>query len=246
MNCRRDRAVHRRSLRNTAIAVALLTCAPPAPAQFQQVLEQPYREAIAPKLPVSGHAVVGASVFGAGSDAVASGGKRLHVFFPRKTDAVTLRVELNAPDGRFHGSGLFNGSAPGGDWVELRLLGDQQPTLRPKDLPDEELAVAVRTISAGDRGAPRLLLASWGRPNLAQGVLRLQINSRRAEIQVHGSKSAAPRKCSRVKSASAVRFDAICEIPLTELEAGPGGGYTLTILRRDGFAVERQLVEFAP
>jgi hypothetical protein len=243
---RKHPAIGRRWLSKAAIAAVLLACALPARAQFQQVVEQPYREAIAPKLPVSGHAVVGASVFGSGSGTAASGGKRLHVYFPGKADGVTLRVELNTPDGRFHGSGLFTGSAAGGGWVELTLLSDQQPSLRPKDLPDEELAVAVRTVAAGDRGAPRLLLASWGRPDIAQSVLRLQVNSRRAEIQLRGRSGAAARKCGRVKSASAVRFDTICEIPVAELDAGRSGSYRLTILRRDGFATETQVVELAP
>ena len=164
-----------------AVLALLLALAGPCAAQFQAVPGQEYRETVNPTRPVSGHAVVGLSLVGGAP------GRQLNVFLAEAVRSGTpLRVELDSPDGRFHGSGLFDGSAPGGAWVTVTLLPDGRPTQRPPDLPDDELAVSVRTVSADGTTVLRPLLASWAQPDQRTGTLRLHVNSRRAKTQVRG------------------------------------------------------------
>jgi hypothetical protein len=71
--------------------------------------------------------------------------------------------------------------------------------------------------------------------------LWLQINARRAQMEVRGN---GPKSlpCERVATASAVRFDTLCKIAVSQLEA-KGNKYQLTLLRRDGFAVQSHPIE---
>jgi hypothetical protein len=210
----------------------------PCAAQFQAVPGQEYREVVDPKRPVSGHAIVGLSLVGGAP------GRLLNVYLAEPVRPGTpLRVELDSPDGRFHGSGLFDGSAPGGAWVPVTLLPDDQPTRRPADLADDELAVSVRTVDADGRHPARSLVASWATPDPRSATLRLHVNSRRATMQVRGRAGGERRACRKVRSASTVRFDTVCEIPVAELEPLGDGRHRLTLLRRDGFASEPMQVE---
>lgn len=229
------RAPHARRL---AAALAMCLGAGTGMAQFQAVPGQEYREVVDPKRPVSGHAVVGLSLVGGAP------GRQLHVYLAEAVQPGTpLRIELDSPDGRFHGSGLFDGSAPGGAWVPVTLLPEGQPTRRPADLADDELAVSVRTVGADGRSPARPLVASWATPDPRSATLRLHVNSRRATMQVLGRAGGERRACRKVRSASTVRFDTVCEIPVAELEALGEGRHRLTLLRRDGFASEPMPVE---
>lgn len=237
-SCRSTGARRHRAAGLAALSLFGLALAGPCAAQFQAVPGQEYREVINPKRQVSGHAVVGISLVGGAP------GRQLNVYLaePARSGA-PLRIELDSPDGRFYGTGLFDGSAPGGAWVTLTLLPDDRPTRRPPDLPVDELAVSARTVAADGETTARPLLASWAQPDPRTGTLRLQVNSRRAKMQVRGRSGGEARPCRRVRSASTVRFDTVCELPVAELEAVDGGLRRLTLLRRDGFATEPLVVE---
>lgn len=222
------------------VAGLLASLTLPALAQFQPVQGQEYREVMHPKHPVSGHAVVGLSVIG-GAPA-----RRLQVYLPQAWKApagpVSLRVDLDTPDGRLHGTGLFSGSVRGSGWQEIQLLPDQAALQRPADLDSEELALAVRVMADGGRGTPQLLLAGWAQADLQQATLRLHINSRRASMQVQGRSGGERRACRKVKSSSSMRFDSVCELPVAELERLDDGRHQLRLLRRDGFSTETTIV----
>lgn len=226
------------SLWRPRVSAWLLALAGPCMAQFVAVPGQEYREVVNPTRPVSGHAVVGLSLAGG------TPGRQLNVYLAEAVQRGTpLRVELDSPDGRFHGSGLFDGAAPAGSWVAVTLLPDGQPSQRPQGLPAEELAVSVRSVSSDGTTVLRPLLASWAQSDPRAGTLRLQVNSRRAKMQVRGRAGSDVRACKPVRSASTVRFDTVCEMPVSELEVLEGGVHRLTLLRRDGFAVEPLQVE---
>lgn len=225
-----------RALARAAVFGAGVTVAGLAAAQFLPVPGQEYQEVVNPKRPVSGHAVVGASLVGG------QPGTLLHVFVPRGEAAVggPLRVELDSPDGRFHGSGLFDGSGTPGRWVPIELLPQGRRSQRPADLADADLAVMVRARSGGQA---RPLLASWGTPDLQEATLRLHVNSRRARISVQrpGGGSIA---CRPVQSASIVRYDTVCEIPVSALGPLAPGRQSVTLVRQAGFENEPIRYEF--
>lgn len=209
------------------VLMACLVGAGPAMAQFRAVPGQEYQEVINPKHAVAGHSVVGVSFVGG------SPGRRLHVLLPAATSgsAATLRVELDSPDGRFHGSGLFNGGGAPGSWVAIDLLPEGQPSRRPADLAESDLAVLVRNMAGG---APRPLLASWGTPDPRDATVRLHVNSRRAKISVQRA-GGGTQPCRRVQSASTVRFDTVCDIPVAALGPAVQGRYRVNLIRSDGF-----------
>ncbi|WP_295636528.1 hypothetical protein [uncultured Methylibium sp.] len=210
----------------------------PARAQFTEVPGHGYREVVNPKRPVGGAMVVGVSLAGGAP------GRQLNVLLSERVQGGQLRVEIDTPDGRFHGSGLFLGSAETG-WVTLNLLPEDRRSQRPAEVPVDELAIAVRLVSAEGTLALRPLLASWGRPDVAggQGTVRLHVNSRRAEVQIRGRPGTEAARCRKVTQASVVRFDAICEIDVSQMEVLDGGQRRATLLRRDGFSTESQVVE---
>jgi hypothetical protein len=214
------------------LALGLTLLAGPVLAQFSAVPGQGYREVIAPKHPVSGALVVGVQLDGG------SYGSTLHVRLPEAVPADTaLRVEIDSPDGRFHGSGLFRGGVDAAQWVPLALLPATQASQRPADVRADELAVSVRQLSAQGVVVQRPLLASWLPPPAADALgrqrLRLLVNSRRGQIQVRGRADTAVHRCARVQSASTLRFDTVCTLPLAELEVVDAGLYRVTVTRRD-------------
>jgi hypothetical protein len=213
-----------------------LACALPAWSQFQAVPKHEYREVIDPKRPVSGHSVVGMSLVGG------TYGRTLNVYIAEPIEKVELRVDVESPDGRLHGTALFRGSANKADWYGLTLMDEDPSRKGPDDARYGELALAVRVVSAGGKALPPTLLpASWEQPPpRGQTLLQLQVNSRRAEMFVRGRGDT--RKCRRAASASWVRFDAICEMPIDDLVV-KDGRHSLTLLRRDGFAIEPLTVE---
>lgn len=210
------------------ILMAGLVGAGSALAQFRAVPGQEYQEVVNPKHAVSGHAVVGVSFVGG------SPGRRLHVLLPAGAagSAATLRVELDSPDGRFHGSGLFDGAGPPGTWVAIDLLPEGKESRRPADLAESDLAVLVRSMAGG---APRPLLASWGMPDPRDATVRLHVNSRRAKISVQRAGGGGSLPCRRVQSASTVRFDTVCDIPVAALGPAVQGRYRVNLIRSDGF-----------
>jgi hypothetical protein len=226
-----------------ALAVSLLAAATAA-AQFAPVPGQGYREVLAPKHPVSGALVVGLQLEGGGY------GPTLHVRLPEAmADDTALRVEVDSPDGSFHGAGLFRGGVKAPQWVPLSLLAPAQPSQRPASVAPDELAVSVRQLSGQGVTVQRPLLASWQpQTELEAGALppqrlRLMVNSRRGQIQVRGRADTPLHRCGRVKSASTLRFDTVCALPMSELEVMGPGLYRVTLLRRDGFASESTHVE---
>ncbi len=238
MGLQTGRSVGRWSGRLIGLALVALCASQPARAQFTEVPGHGYREVVDPKRPVSGAMVVGVSLAGGAP------GRQLNVLLAEPVQRGQLRVEIDTPDGRFHGSGLFLGSA-GTGWVTLNLLPEDRRSQRPSEVPVDELAVAVRLVSAEGTTALRPLLASWGRPDVAagQGTVRLHVNSRRAEVQVRGRPGTEARKCRKVTQVSVIRFDAICEIEVNQMEVLDGGQRRATLLRRDGFSTESQVVE---
>lgn len=226
-------------------AVLVLVCMlalAPARAQFSPVPGQGYREVVSPRHPVSGALVVGVQLDGG------SYGPTLHVRVPEAVPPDTaLRVEIDSADGSFYGAGLFRGGVAQAQWVPLTLLTPAQPSLRPASVAPDELAVAVRQLSAQGVSVQRPLLVSWQPPPTDEALprqrLKLLVNSRRGQIQVRGRADAELHRCERVKSPSTLRFDTVCVLPLAELEVVDAGLYRLTVLRRDGFASESTRVE---
>lgn len=214
------------------VLVACIAGAGPVTAQFRAVPGQEYQEAINPKHAVTGQTVVGVSFVGG------TPGRRLHVLLPAggAGGAATLRVELDSPDGRFHGSGAFDGGGAPGSWVPIDLLPEGQPSRRPADLVESDLAVLVRSMSGG---APRPLLASWGTPDPRDATVRLHVNSRRARMAVQRTIGGGTLPCRRVQSASTVRFDTVCEIPVAALGPAVQGRYRVNLIRSDGFDNEK-------
>jgi hypothetical protein len=234
--------VSARGSRIALLALALTLAAGAAQAQFAPVPGQGYREVIAPKRPVSGALVVGVQLDGGGYGPV------LHVRLPEAVPADTaLRVEIDSPDGSFHGAGLFRGGVDAPRWVPLALLPSAQASQRPSSVAPEELAVSVRQLSAEGVAVQRPLLASWQPPPTADALpqqrLKLMVNSRRGQIQVRGRGDAPLHRCERVQSASTLRFDTVCTLPVAELEVVDAGLYRVTVLRRDGFASESTRLE---
>ncbi len=216
----------------------LLLFSAAAQSQFTEMPGHPYREVVDRRLPTSGEAsVIGMSLVGGDY------GRELHVFLADPLPSAQLRVDVETPDGSFHGTGLFSGSTSVPGWVTLTLLSKERVSQKPAGLRPEEVAVAVRLVAAPGT-VPRLLLAAWKRADPSSAVLRVQVNSRRARTFVRGSASAQPAECQRVQSASRRLFDFVCDIRVADLDV-IGGKRRLTLLRSDGFAVEPQHVDVA-
>ncbi|NWG73965.1 MAG: hypothetical protein HXY24_05070 [Rubrivivax sp.] len=207
-----------------------------ASAQFAPVPDRGYRESVDAKRPVSGHAIVGMSVRGGAP------GDTLYVYTPMAlVDGTMLRIDLETPDGRFHGSGLYSGRAGAQAWTKVALLPAGSRPRAPADVPADQIALQVRIVSADAPMAQQSLLATWIDPATQSDpvVLRLHVNSRRAQqmlVRVRDSQPATP--CQRLSSPSTVRYDTICEVPLADIGASGSGLHRLVLLRRDGFATE--------
>lgn len=235
-----------RGAASAAVAVVLLMAAP-ASAQFRPLKGHEYREVVDPKHNVSGHLVVGLTVVDpqrtAQLEAIQLKGRKISIYVAGELNAKEqIRVDVDSPDGRFHGTGMWEIEepvrAPG--WVELTLLPDDAPTRRPP-LQGGHLAVSVRLVRPGPGTGPQLVLASLLPRDVVaahggERELWVQVNARRAQMMVRGTGEAKP--CERVTSASAVRFDALCKIAVSQLEKDAANVYRMTLLRRDGFGFQ--------
>lgn len=236
-------------------ALAAAVCAPAA-SIAQQTLFKPvsgheYREVIDPKHPVSGHTVVGAVLMTGGvplkERQLRGNTLWFYVAQPLKPSD-HIRVDLDSPDGRFHGTGMWQPVQPteAGRWVHLPLPVKQGELRRP-ELPEGHLAVSVRVFAGGQSASPRRLAAvldtqDKDAPSLQNKEIWLQVNARRAQMIVRGKAGASAVKCEPVASASLVRFDTLCKIPASHVD-NVQGRYRLTLLRRDGFSYTPETVE---
>lgn len=235
-------------------ALSLAALHAPAWAQqalFKVVSGHEYREVIDPKHPVSGHTVVGTSLVAAGAPLKARQlrGDTLWFYVTQPLQPNDhIRVDLDSPDGRFHGTGMWQLERPveAGKWVHLPLPIKKGELRRP-ELPEGHLAVSVRVFAGGQSASPRTLAAvldtqDKDAPSLENKEIWLQVNARRAQMMVRGKAGESARKCEPVASASVVRFDTLCKIAASQVD-GTHGRYRLTLLRRDGFSYTPETVE---
>jgi len=227
-------------VRSAALAAVALAGGPAIAADFQPMPGHAYNAVIDPKRPVSGHMVVGMS-FGRGDY-----GTRLQAYLPGQPGKGTvLRIDIDSPDGRFLGTGLFVSDAPRAGWNSIELLSDAaKATPPPSDLPRGELSVAA-TLVAGDAQRQNKMVRVEG-ADAARGdgetrLLRLYVNSRRAE-KVTVSAGARAVDCQRVTARSVRRYDTICELELPKLAAG-SDKRSVTVTRVDGFDNESQTLD---
>ena len=230
-----------------ALALALALAPAAAPAQFKAVAGHEYREVVDPKRQVSGHMVVGVSVVDKDIEPELEdqqlGSRQLSVNLTGLSAGSQIRVDLESPDGRFHGTGMWQLEAAGAGWQTLTLL--EQGELRRPRLQRGHLAISVQAFEPGHKGNPRAVLASLLPQSRLKGgddarELWIQINGRRGKVMVKGAGN--PQPCERVASASVVRFDTLCKIGVSQL-ARAGAGYLVTLQRRDGFARDEQHIE---
>lgn len=244
-------------VQRAVVSAAIAAAALHTPAWSQQTLFKvvsghEYREVIDPKHPVSGHTVVGASLVAAGAPLKARQlrGDTLWFYVTQPLQPNDhIRVDLDSPDGRFHGTGMWQLERPveAGTWVHLPLPVKKGELRRP-ELPDGHLAVSVRVFAGGQSASPRTLAAvldTQGAQPPAQEdkEIWLQVNARRAQMMVRGKAGESARKCEPVASASVVRFDTLCKIAASQAERTSEGRYRLTLLRRDGFSYTPESVE---
>lgn len=219
-----------------------------ASAQFKPLSGHEYREFIDPKRQVSGHMIVGMSLVDKGIERdledLQFDSRRLSVNLAGLPAGSHIRVDLESPDGRFHGTGMWQIEVAGTGWHTLTLL-DKGDLRRPR-LRSGYLAISVQAFPGGPSGPPRAILASLlPRQNLEAAdesrELWIQVNGRRGKVLVQGGKGTA-QPCERVTSASVVRFDTLCKIRVSQLPHN-GNAYVVTLERRDGFARDPQDIE---
>jgi hypothetical protein len=237
------------SMGHLAIALGSMLWMPAGQAQLRPVAGHEYRETIDPKRPVSGHLVVGISLVDRARVALLEeaqfASRKLSVNLKGVPANAQLRVDLDSPDGKFHGTGMWLLERGAGDWAELTLLDKDQPR-RPR-LQGGYLAISV-VAQGGGVSAPRPLLASLDSKDTLTAAgdgheIWLQVNSRRGQMSVRGRSGTPPAKCERLASASVVRFDTLCKLPVGLLDRQADGRHQLTLIRRDGFEVETQQVD---
>lgn len=219
-----------------------LACASPALALAESDFEPVQGKAFVVKVdtqrPVSGQTVVGLVV---GPIRYA---EELWVRVPKVDRSASLRVEVDSPDGRFYGTGLFRGERERTDWARVPLAP------KPDDEVDlTELAASALLMPAGG-GKRQPLLVTWDRPNVGEPwqrkTLHVMVNSRRAtrlSAMVARTSKPVAHECKRVASPRVKRFDMVCQLPMTELMAQGRPSATLRLLRHDGFDVEQFDVE---
>ena len=188
-----------------------------------------YREFVAPTQ-VSGHAIVGLATVPEG-DALRQ--DTLHVYFKEKFNG-SIRLDISTADGLLRGEGEFSGAVPEKTWakVSIKLHRDERARSARESGGPETLAVSARL----DRSNTPLVV-HWGDRQPATGkppVLRLYVNSRRADLFVRVQSSGKPLPCRPIVGMTAVRFDKICDIAANQL---PKDG-KVTLVRRDGFETE--------
>ena len=214
-------------------------------ADFQPMPGHAYNAVIDPKRPVSGHMVVGMS-FGRGDYCT-----RLQAYLPGQPGKGTvLRIDIDSPDGRFLGTGLFVSDAPRAGWNSIELLSDAaKATPPPSDLPRGELSVAATLVAGDAQRQNKMVPVKWADAARGDGetpLLRLYVNSRRAE-KVTVSAGARAVDCQRVTARSVRRYDTICELELPKLAPG-SDKRSVTVTRVDGFDNESQTLDivYAP
>jgi hypothetical protein len=211
-------------------------------ADFQPMPGHAYNAVVDPKRPVSGHMVVGMS-FGRGDY-----GTRLQAYLPGQPGKGTvLRIDIDSPDGRFLGTGLFVSDAPRSGWNSIELLSDAaKPVPPPSDLPRGELSVAATLVAGDAQRQNKMVPVRWADASRGDGetpLLRLYVNSRRAEkVTVSAGAGARAVDCQRVTARSVRRYDTICELELPRLPPG-SDKRAVTVTRVDGFDNESQTLE---
>ena len=202
-------------------------------AEFTPLAGHEYHEYYDPPTPVSGIAVVGATLLTGEGPATTDD---LWVYFKEPFDG-QLDLEVVSADGRFLGRGAFVGSTGSEEWVALSLAPSGKRKPRPADDAQETLAV-----SAHNGSRDTLLVTAWGlRPDdMQQRKVRLYVNSRRAQtgLRVNPDPKVPLIKCERLAAANSVRFDTVCTFPVADLPADR----KITLVRRDGLQTESQTV----
>ncbi|WP_421887700.1 hypothetical protein [Methylibium sp.] len=196
---------------------------------FTPVTGQEYREVIDPPTQVQGQAVVGTALVGVQSQVGAQS-----LYARAKTSFIgQVRVSLTTADGRLRGDGAFQGEAREGEWIELELKPKDGKRLRPNPLAPERVAVSVRYVENGS-SVEQPMVAAWEVPSATAtaATLRLYVNSRRAPEMLVMVKGRQPQLCRRAPDKSTVRFDMLCELPLSSVVGSKG---KVTLVRRDGF-----------
>jgi hypothetical protein len=228
-----------------ALAYTLLPVT--ASAQFKPLAGHEYREFVDPKRQVSGHMVVGVSLVDKGIERdledLQFDSRRLSVNLAGLPAGSYIRVDLESPDGRFHGTGMWQLEVAGAGWHTLTLL-DTGDLRRPR-LQRGYLAISVQAFPDGPARSPRTVLASLLPQQKLEAAdasreLWIQVNGRRGKVFVQGEGTAQP--CERVASPSVVRFDTLCKIRASQLRR-KGNASHVTLERRDGFARDAQDVE---
>ncbi len=210
-------------------ALALLSTALPAAAQFQPVSGREYREFYNPVNPVRGEAVVGLAV--APTEMAQQSGV-VQVYLPQPWSG-EIHIETATADGRFRGEGVYAGSTKGKEWVSLVLAGPSPPSGKPP--PSRPVSPTALAIAARDPGGA-LYLVRWGDAPLvgAPERLRLYVNSRRADIFVRTG--ARVVRCAPIGIPQPVRFDTYCDLAITDLQ----GDGQVGLIRRDQFDEQTQ------
>lgn len=209
---------------------------------FKPVPGHSYVALVDPKRPVSGHMVVGMS-FGRGVY-----GPLLEAYLPNPSAKGTkLRIDIDSPDGRFLGTGLFVSDAPKKGWNTIELLPESSGSIvKPSDHDSSELSISVTLVSGVPQWQNKLVPVRWAQAPRSSGdspLLRLFINSRRAEkVMVSGADGAFPGVCRRVTARSVRRFDTICELDLPRAQPG-SDRRSVTVTRVDGFDSEPQTLD---
>jgi hypothetical protein len=231
----------------STLALSALLLPGAAAAQFKPLSGHEYRETIDPRRKVSGHMVVGVSLVDAriehDLEDLQFDSRQLRVNLAGLPAGSQIRVDLESPDGRFHGTGMWQLESPGGGWQTLTLLDKGEPR-RPR-LPRGHLAISVLAFEASKGASPRVVLASLLPQEDLKGTdesraLWIQVNGRRGKVVVLGEGGAVP--CEPVASASVVRFDTVCKIRVSQLRR-KGQAYVVKLQRRDGFARDTQDIE---
>ena len=225
--------MRKRHLLRVAVGCLLLAATAASAAEFAPVKGREYREFYDPPTPVSGIAVVGATLLtGQGPSTT----DELWVHFSQPFSG-QIDIEVVSADGRFLGRGAFAGSSGSGEWVALSLQSTDKRGSRPADPGQETIAVSVQ---AANRNT--VMVAAWGaRPDQLQlKNVRLYVNSRQAQmgVRVNPDPKVPPVRCERLPLANSVRFDTVCTFPATDV---PADG-RITLVRRDGLQTETQTV----
>lgn len=222
----------RTTIRFAGLAMALVATVTLA-AEFKPVPGHEYREFYDPPTPVSGIAVVGATLLTGQALGMTD---ELWVYFKQPFEG-QLDLEVVSADGRFLGRGAFVGSSNSSEWVKLSVAPSGKRKPRPADPAQESIAVSAQIANRGT-----VLVTSWGqRPGeLQEHKLRLYVNSRRAKmgVRVNPDPKVPLIKCEPLGLSNSVRFDTVCTFPAADLPPDR----KVVLVRRDGLQTESQTV----